>query len=104
MSKRRIAVVCALFLLLSLCSCSEQAAEVHSTSVPTATLAPEEVPVPKPSDPMDGVYPVTSPEDAAEILKQAYEGMIPQLTFAFPMRNCLCRTGLFSCKMRPVRF
>lgn len=83
MSKRRIAAVCALFLLLSLCSCSEQTAEVHSTSVPTATLAPEEVPVPKPSDPMDGVYPVTSPEDAAEILKQAYEGMIPQLTFAF---------------------
>lgn len=83
MSKRRMAVACALFLLLSLCGCSNQPAEEPSISVPADTSVPEEVPTPTPSDPMDGVYPVTTQEDAAEILKQAYEGMVTQLTFAF---------------------
>lgn len=82
MSKRRIAVVCAL-LLLSLCSCSEQPAETPSPSVPVDSPVPEESPVPTPSDPMDGVYPVTDQESAAEILKQAYEGLVSQLTFSF---------------------
>lgn len=83
MSKRSIAAVCTLFLLLSLCSCSHRPVEGPGISVPADTSAPEEVPAPKPSDPMDGVYPVTTQEAAAEIFKQAYEGMVPQLTFGF---------------------
>lgn len=83
MFKRKIAAVCAFVLLLSLCSCSEPSAETPGISAPVETSAPEEVPTPKPSDPMDGVYPVTGQEDAAEILKQACEGMVPQVTFAF---------------------
>lgn len=83
MFKRSIAIICALFLLLSLCSCSGRPAKDADISVPVDTSIPEEEPVPKPSDPMDGVYPVTTQEDAAKVLKQAYEGMVPQLTFAF---------------------
>ena len=83
MFKRSVAAVCALILLLSLCSCSQRPVENPDISVPADTSAPEEVPEPKPSDPMDGIYPVTTQEDAAEILKQAYEAMIPQLTFSF---------------------
>lgn len=98
MSQIKIAVVCALFLLLSLCSCSRQPIKDPSISMPSSTSEPvedpgvsipsstpvmEEIPVSKPSDPMDGIYPITTQEDAAEILKQAYEGMVPQLTFAF---------------------
>lgn len=98
MSKTRIAVVCVLFLLMSLCSCGEKPVEVPDISMPPSSSAleeapdismppsssaPEEVPVSAPSDPMDDIYPVTAQEDAAKILKQAYEGMIPELTFAF---------------------
>ena len=83
MSKTRIAVVCVLFLLMSLCSCGKKPVEVPDISMPPSSSAPEEVPVSAPSDPMDDIYPVTAQEDAAKILKQAYEGMIPELTFAF---------------------
>lgn len=77
MSKRKTAVVCMLILLMSLCSCSQRPVENPDISVPADTSAPEEAPVPKPSDPMDGIYPVTTQVDAAEILKQAYEAMVP---------------------------
>ena len=92
MSKRSAAAVCTLFLLLSLCGCSQRPAEDPAASTPAEdptasapadTSVPEEVPAPQPSDPMDGVYPVTTQEEAAELLQQAYETMVPQLTFSF---------------------
>lgn len=83
MLKKGIAAACVLFLLLSLCGCSGRPAEAPEINAPEDTSVPEEVPAPEPSDPMDGIYPVTDQEDAAEILKQAYEGMVSQLTFAF---------------------
>lgn len=111
MSKTRIAVVCVLFLLMSLCSCGKKPVEVPDismppsssaleeapdVSMPPSSSAPEEVPVSAPSDPMDDVYPVTAQEDAAKILKQAYEGMIPELTFAF--------SDTESVQLKPRRF
>lgn len=83
MLKRKLAAACALCLLLSLSSCSGQPVEDSGTSVSAETSAPGEASEPEPSDPMDGIYPVTDQQDAAEILKQAYEGMISQLTFSF---------------------
>lgn len=83
MWKRKLAAACALCLLLSLSSCSGQPVENSGTSVSAETSVPGEASEPEPSDPMDGIYPVTDQQDAAEILKQAYEGMISQLTFSF---------------------
>ena len=66
-----------LFLLLSMCGCAKQEPEVSDIS------ASVDISETKPTDPMDGIYPVASQEDAEEILEQAYEGMISKLTFAF---------------------
>ena len=41
------------------------------------------IPSPTPADPMDGIYPVAAQADAEQVLEQAYEGLVPQLTFAF---------------------
>lgn len=88
MTKRKITIACML-LLLSMCGCSGQPAEIPDTSTSPETSAPEEQPTPEqtstpePSDPMDGIYPVATQEDAEKVLEQAYEGMISKLTFAF---------------------
>ena len=36
---------------------------------------------------MDEVYPVDTQEDAAKLLEQAYEGLIPELTFRFTQED-----------------
>ena len=59
-------------------SSQDEIAVPEEPSDSNETATPEE-----PSDPMDEIYPIETPEDAAKILEQAYEQMIPQLTFAF---------------------
>ena len=98
MSKTRIAVVGVLFLLMSLCSCGEKPVEAPDISMPPSSSALEEVPVSAPSDPMDDVYPVTVQEDAAEILKRAYEGMIPELTFATVYKGNIIKNLIMDCQ------
>lgn len=77
MTHRKIGIVCVIFLLLSVCGCAKQPTETSDINISADTS------VPAPSDPMDGVYPVTSQADAEKVLEEAYEGMIPKLTFAF---------------------
>lgn len=79
----RSAIFCVIVLLLSMCGCSRQPTETPDVSVPPESALPEETPSPTPADPMDGIYPVAAQADAEQVLEQAYEGLVPQLTFAF---------------------
>ena len=79
----RSAIFCVIVLLLSMCGCSRQPTETPDVSVPPESFQPEETPSPTPADPMDGIYPVATQADAEPVLEQAYEGLVPQLTFAF---------------------
>ena len=79
----RSAIFCVIVLLLSMCGCSRQTVETPDVSVPPESFQPEETPSPTPADPMDGIYPVATQADAEPVLEQAYEGLVPQLTFAF---------------------
>ena len=79
----RSAIFCVIVLLLSMCGCSRQPTETPDVSVPPESFQPEETPSPTPADPMDGIYPVATQADAEPVLEQAYEGLGPQLTFAF---------------------
>lgn len=79
----RSAIFCVIVLPLSMCGCSRQTVETPDVSVPPESFQPEETPSPTPADPMDGIYPVAAQVDAEPVLEQAYEWLVPQLTFAF---------------------
>lgn len=87
MPRRSLALACILALLLSVCGCAKQMPEAIGAVPPEDVSTPEATPTPEPPDPMDGIYPVETQEEAEKVLEQAYEGFITQLTFAFSDTN-----------------
>ena len=75
-------------MLLSGCSQSQPgAADTGSPNPVTPSPSPVQSETPAPPDPMDEVYPVSTQEDAAKILEQAYEGLAEELTFRFTQED-----------------
>ena len=80
----------ALALLSALClsGCSQAQPGAVDTSSPdpvTPSPSPIQSETPTPPDPIDEVYPVDTQEDAAKLLEQAYEVLIPELKYAYAL-------------------
>lgn len=90
---KRIGMTAAVLAILSamcLSGCSQaQPGDVAADSPGPAAPSPSPVQseAPAPQDPMDEVYPVSTQEDAAKILEQAYEGLVGELTFRFAQED-----------------
>lgn len=90
---KRIGMTAATLAILSamcLSGCSQAQPGAVATNSPSP-VAPSPSPVqsetPAPPDPMDGIYPVGTQEEAAKILEQAYEGLVQKLTFRFAQED-----------------
>lgn len=90
---RRIGKTAAALAILSamcLSGCSQSQPGAVDTSSPNPvppSSSPVQSETPTPPDSMDEVYPVSTQEDAAKILEQAYEGLIQELTFRFTQED-----------------
>lgn len=77
-------------LILSAAMCLSGCSKAAPDAVDTGSLVPPspvQSETPAVTDPMDEVYPVSSQEEAAQILERAYEGLVQELTFRFTQED-----------------
>lgn len=80
------AAVLILSAVMCLSGCSKTAPDAVDTGS-LMTPSPVQSETPAVTDPMDEVYPVSSQEEAAQILERAYEGLVQELTFRFTQED-----------------
>lgn len=88
--ERRGMTAAVLTILAAMClsGCSQTPPDAVNTGSPDpVTPSPVQCETPVPSDQMDEVYPVSSQEEAAQILERAYEGLVGELTFRFAQED-----------------
>lgn len=90
------AVVLTLLSAMCLSGCSQaqsNAVDTNSPSIETPSPTPLQSEVPASPEPMDEIYSVSTQEEAAQILEQAFEGFVQEVTFRFtqeelPFQEC----------------
>lgn len=84
------AVVLTLLSAMCLSGCSQaqsNAVDTNSPSIETPSPTPLQSEVPASPEPMDEIYPVSTQEEAAQILERAYEGFVQEVTFRFTQED-----------------
>lgn len=84
------AVVLTLLSAMCLSGCSQAQSNAVDTNSPSLVIpspTPIQSEMPASQEPMDEIYPVSTQEAAAQILEQAYEGFVREVTFRFTQED-----------------